>query len=694
MNKKTIFFSISVLAILPVAVHAVTPRQSISDTLRLDELVVNAARTETKLRELPVSVSLFNTQQVEMLGAQTLNEMTALAPNFYMADYGSKLTSPIYIRGIGSRINSPSVGMYVDNVPYFEKSAFSFDFFDIYRIELLRGPQGTQYGRNTMGGLINIVTKSPDIYQGTDLTLQAGSYGTYWLGASHYAKPSDAFAYSLSINYRHQDGFFNNEFLNKKVDLLDSYGFRNRLIFKANERLGFENILSFERSNQGGYPYAVFDAATQKMNPVSYNQESGYDRDLLSDALVIKYDGGKYELRSVSSYQYLNDKQYVDQDFIKDSIYFVVQKQKQHTFSQEFTVRSKGVKPYNWLFGLSGFTQLFDTETNLDTYTSKLKSDKQYDHVIAGGALFHESLIRNFFLKNLNLTAGIRIDTEKDKLGYIYNLSTKGVGKLITDTVYPALKGTEILPKVALNYVFGNTNIYSTVTRGYKTGGFNSTFERPEDLTFKPEYSWNYELGAKAILLNNKLFVEGSLFYIDWKDQQIYQTVPSGKGSMLKNAGHTVSKGFEFSAKALPFADVEITLNYGYTYATFISNTLNKTTDYSGNFIPYIPRNTVAAQLQKTFRISKPDFFEKIILAVSYKGTGEIYWNEANSLKQDFYGLLDGRISFVRKNIKFDIWGSNLTETEYNVFYFEALGRKYLQPGKPLQMGVKLAVNF
>jgi outer membrane receptor protein involved in Fe transport len=221
---------------------------------------------------------------------------------------------------VGSRINSPSVGLYVDHIPYFEKAAFNFDFFDISRIEVLRGPQGTQYGRNTMGGIVNILTKSPLNYQGTDVNIQAGTYGSYLLNVGHYAKSNERFAYSLSLNYRHNDGFFTNDFLNKKVDLLDSYGMRNRLIWNVTDRFSIENILSFERSIQGGYPYAVYNEATGKAEQIRYNQESGYDRDLLSDALLLKYKADNYTLTSTTSYQYLSDKQSIDQDFTVDSI--------------------------------------------------------------------------------------------------------------------------------------------------------------------------------------------------------------------------------------------------------------------------------------------------------------------------------------------------------------------------------------
>lgn len=664
------------------------------DTVALTEIVVQASRDQSKLKSLSSSVSVINSKQIETLGISTLTDVTSTVANLFMPDYGSKLTSPIYIRGVGSRINSPSVGLYVDHIPYFEKAAFNFDFFDISRIEVLRGPQGTQYGRNTMGGIVNILTKSPLNYQGTDVNIQAGTYGSYLLNVGHYAKSSERFAYSLSLNYRHNDGFFTNDFLNKKVDLLDSYGMRNRLIWNVTDRFSIENILSFERSIQGGYPYAVYNEATGKAEQIRYNQESGYDRDLLSDALLLKYKADNYTLTSTTSYQYLSDKQSIDQDFTVDSLYFVIQGQKQNMISQELTIQSNGKKKLNWIFGAYGFAQQFDNQVNVNTYKAKTETTKKYDHTIAGGALFHQSTLNDFPVRNMNITAGIRLDTETDQLGYQYDRIRNGIFASLADTTYTALNSIQILPKLAVNYKLNNTNLYALISRGYKTGGFNSTFERPEDLTFDPEHSWNYEVGVKSSIFENRLFVEGSLFYIDWKNQQIYQATPSGTGSMLKNAGHSVSKGVELSLNTASIQGFELMASYGYTDATFISNMLSSTADYSGNYIPYVPKNTVAAQLKKTVEINNSILLNRIVMSLLYKGTGSIYWDDKNSHSQDFYNLLDARISFVRKNVQFDFWGTNLTSAVYESFYFEALGKKYIQNGKPLQAGVKLSVKF
>jgi len=666
--------------------------EMISDTL--GDVIIQASKDNSTLREIPAAVSIISAKTIFDNGISSISDVTAIVPNFYMPDYGSKLTSPLYIRGIGSRINAPSVGLYVDHVPYFEKAAFDFDFFDIERIEVLRGPQGTQYGRNTMGGIVNVVTKSPLDYQGTNFNLMHGTYGTYSFNAGHYGKINDALGYSFAVNYLHNDGFYRNTFLNNTVDKLNSFGLRNRLIWKLSDRLSIENIANYEKSNQGGYPYALYNDSLKKAGEVRYNQYSTYNRNLFSDALVLNYNANSFNFLSTTSYQYLRGDQAIDQDFTVDSVYFVLQNQTQNMFSQEMLIRSKGAKKYNWLFGAYGFMQQFNDEVNVETYKTKTALLKQYDHRIMGYAFFHQSSINDLFIENLSLTGGIRIDSENDLMGYYYDKNVKGLVTNLADTVYPALKSFEILPKLALNYKFRTNNFYAVIARGYKTGGFNTTFERPEDLTFAPEFSWNYEAGAKTSLLNNKLYADFALFYIDWKNQQIYQTVPSGRGSMLKNAGHSVSKGFETSIRTQFIKNIDFMISYGYTHATFISNVVNATKNYNGKFVPFVPRHTLAVQSGKTFEMKNTSIIDKLKVNLLYRGAGEIFWSEENSHKQPFYGVLDARISLIRKSWQFDFWGSNVLNTAYETFYFESLGNKYVQMNKPLQLGVSLSLKL
>lgn len=662
--------------------------------IELGEIVIKASKDNITYKSIPASVSVISLKNIEDNEIRSLNDISGSAPNFFMPEYGSKLTSPVYIRGIGSRINSPSVGLYVDNVPYFEKAAFDFDFFDIKRIEVLRGPQGTLFGRNTMGGIVNIITTSPIDYQGTHLNLSLGNYGTRSINTGHYAKINNKLGYSLALNYLHNDGFYTNKYTSEQVDKLNSYGFRTRLIYELADKLTIENIAGFESSRQGGYPYSLYNDSLDIAEEINYNQYSSYDRKLFSDAMLIKYSADKFDLVATTSYQYLNDQQDIDQDFTPDSLYFISQKQKQNMLSQELIVRSKGNKRYNWLLGGYAFYQAFDNGVDVDVYQSNMNYYKAYDHKINGLAFFHQSSIADFLIKNLTLTGGIRLDYEKDILTYQYDRTLNGMFENLTDTVYPSLNSLEIIPRFALNYKIKNSNFYAVVARGYKTGGFNSTFERPEDLTFDPEYSWNYEVGIKTPLFKNLIYADLALFYIDWRNQQIYQTVPSGRGSMLKNAGHSSSKGGELSLKTMPLKGFEFMLSYGYTKAVFLSNVVNSVIDYNNKYLPYIPRNTVAFQAGKTIKIQNFRILDLIKLNLMYRGAGEIFWNEENNHKQSYYGLLDGKVSFSRKSLQFDIWAKNILNTQYDSFYFEALGNKYVQTGKPMQVGLNLSVKF
>ena len=660
----------------------------------LGEVTVVASRSNARFKDIPASVSLVSSRAIVESGVKTLSAITGITPNVFMPDYGSKLTAPIYIRGVGSKINAPSVGLYVDRVPYFEKAAFAFDFFDIEQIEVLRGPQGTLYGRNTMGGIINVITKSPMSYQGTSLNLSAGTYGAYSVTAGHYAKPSKSFAYSLAASYLHNDGFYKNTYAGSMVDGLGSFGLRNRLIWNAGSKLSFENIASFERSRQGAYPYSLLDAATGTVAPIKYNEYSFYNRNLFSDAVVARYSGSGIEVLSTTAYQYLSDHQAIDQDFSELSVNFVHQLQKQNMVSQELILRSKSDTRIAWLVGAYGFAQFFDNHVNVATYAKSQNDLKWYLHDIMGFALFQQVTVKDILLKRLNLTFGLRLDAEKDVLDYRYDVVAGGATSSKEDVVYPSQKTLKLLPKVALGYSVGDVSFYGAFSTGYKTGGFNSTFERPEDLQFGPEKSKNYEVGVKSPLFSKLLYGDVALFYIDWDNQQISQSTPSGRGSMLKNAGKSRSRGVEASLLLTPIAGFDASLSYGYTDASFVRYIVNGKTDYSGNYIPYVPAHSLGIQVGKVFVLPSNSLLSSVRFGLTYRGAGKVYWTDSNSHAQSYYGVVDGRVSFIRKGVQLDLWGKNLTDNSFESFYFEMGSKKFVQMGKPLQLGVTLSLKL
>jgi outer membrane receptor protein involved in Fe transport len=423
---------------------------------------------------------------------------------------------------------------------------------------------------------------------------------------------------------------------------------------------------------------------------------------MIANSIILKYDLPGVSINSTSSYHYFDDYQAIDQDFTPASLVFVTQDQRHHMVSQELIVKPHFSEKYSWVAGVFLFRQTLDKGVNLDYGADGIamfrlpgptSTRKTYDSPTSGAALFHQSTVSDFLLRGVSLTAGIRLDFEKSVLDHEYFRTINGNTTQVTEFV-SELDFFELMPRLSIGYSPGDDhNIYFTVSKGYKTGGFNSTFEREEDRSFEPEVSWNYEAGLRSVLAGNRLYGDVSLFYIDWRNQQIYQTVPSGQGSMLKNAGRSVSKGVELSLTALlPFGS-EAIISYGFTDARFTSHRVSETVDHTGNYIPFVPASTFSGSVNKSIDF-KSRFINTMSMGVSYKGTGSIYWNEANSSKQDYYGLLGGRLALTKGDVTVELWGKNLTNASYHAFRFDALGNSYVQFGRPMLIGFDLKIRI
>ncbi len=695
--------SFSLIIFLLLSLWTISAQPVPKDTLKnykLDEVIIQSPKYNRPLFDIPASASMIPERMIETGRIENLTDVSSVIPNFFMPDYGSKLTSPVYIRGVGNRINTPSVGLYVDEIPYFEKAAFNFDFYDIERIEVLRGPQGTLYGRNAMGGLIHVTTNRPGREQKTTLSVDYGNFNQVRTNITHTQPLGKSWSVLGSLNQRHNNGFYENMHTGSEVDRLNSYSGKLKVHFNPSKKFQALGNLQYEDSRQGGYPYALFNVDENRAGKISYDKESIYNRKLLSGGLNLTYAMPSLTLRAVSSLQTLDDQQEIDQDFTPQDMYFVTQLQQMQMAAQEITLESDKGQTYSWLLGMFGFHQMMDKSVTLhygEVLLAKMNNTtaywytKTYDHINSGAALFHQSTLN---LGALTLTAGFRFDYEKATMDYADDRYINGSGPNRNEAFSSSMDFQEILPKVALQYHINSHLVpYATVAKGYNPGGFNSTFEREEDRSFDPEHSWNYEAGLKGKWLQQRIYANVALFFIDWSNQQIYQAVPSGNGSMLTNAGVSESKGFEVEVKALPLQNLETWVTFGYNEATFIDYKKNENEDYSGNYLPYVPRLSFNTGGNYQFSVRWP-WIDRVRLHLSYQGFGKHYWHESNTAYQPFYGLLNHRISLEKRNISLSFWSKNLLNTTYNSFYFQALNNAYVQVGKPTTLGVMLKVTF
>ncbi len=525
--KKALLILVLMLGCTALAAEEISIE--LEDSVRtrdIDEVVVvSSSKENTKLRRQPVAVSLLGADDLEQRGIKSVKGASAIVPNFYMPDYGSRLTSAVYIRGIGSRMNTPAVGLYVDGVPCIDKSGYDFRFLDVERVDVLRGPQSTLYGRNAMGGLIRIHTADPLKHEGTDVKVGAYTRGG---GASAafatYVKPSSRMAFSIGGYGESREGFFKNSHTGETADGSNGAGAKFRLAYLPTDALRIDLTASYEHSDEDACPY-FYEGSTSgtelypaAVGRITSNRPSTYRRDLLNTGLNLRWTMPKFTLTSTTGYQHLGDRLFMDQDFISADIFTLTQKQRMNTISEELTLAGKLGKHWEWTTGAFVAHQALSTSCPIDFYADGVAFlNGQFAGIFSGNqgmppmslrltgeglpfrsemhtpstnaALFHQSGIKDLFVEGLSLTLGLRVDYDHRKLQLKswtaspvdYNFSMPMARVDADMQAEPKQSGTtnehsfQFLPKVALQYELPESlgNIYATAAKGYRSGGYN-----------------------------------------------------------------------------------------------------------------------------------------------------------------------------------------------------------------------------
>lgn len=720
----------------------------------LDELDVVAVKGHTNYRLRPLAGNHISAARAENLGVVGVKGMSDVVPNFYVPDYGSRITSSIYVRGIGARMDQPAVGLTVDNVGIMSKDAYDFDIADISSMEMLRGPQSSLFGRNTMTGMINIRTLTPWEYQGWRSTVMVGLRSLFKFNLGWYHQFSDKGAMSASGNFYRYGGKFINEYNGKTVDKEVYGGMRVKNYYNPTDAVKISNVISFSLLRQGGYAYESVETGV-----ISYNDTCFYRRFLLTDGLSVSASLPKgLTLMSVTTLQYIHDNMTLDQDFLPLSYFTLTQKKRETSLTEDLMLKGEAAGgSYHWMAGVYGFFRnqkmaapVTFKETGIEKLIVQHRNDANPHYPIrwdgtemplysnfkmpsGGFAVYHES---RYELGDWNFSAGIRMDYEHVRLNYDsycnsgYTMYSNPSGQLPMSSdateyrkvpVKIDMSGSltnhylQVSPKVSAIYnlkSLSGSNLYATIGKGFKAGGFNtqmfsdvlqqklmefmglaSQYSIEQIVSYKPEKSWSFEIGSHLNLLNSKMRLDLSIFYIDCRDQQL-TVFPPGQttGRLMTNAGKTRSFGGEITFDYNPVKTLNLMATYGFTNAKFLKF-VNGNENYKGKHVPYAPSNTLFLQATYLQSVSsKNQYF--IELSANFNGAGNIYWNEANTLRQNFYGLLGASIAYKAPKWSLELWGNNLTNTRYSTFYFLSMGNEFLQRGKPIQMGVTVRAHF
>ena len=833
MMKKSIL-SFCVFTLLPISASA----EELTDTSKvvdLDEVTIVAQpKEQARLRLQPLSSNVFGSQQLQQLNVHDLSQLSQYVPSFVMPAYGSRLTSSMYVRGIGSRINNPAVGVYYDNIPLMSKSAFNNHFYMLDRVDILRGPQGTLYGQNTEGGLVRVYSKNPMNYQGTDIRLGIGN-GLYRnVEVAHYHRPSERLAFTVAGFYSGLKGFINNQNFDEKNDRSLEAGGKVRLIFAPTQKLKLDWTADYQHVNQNGFGYGEFgqsyydsgfpgsaplstvftdvqDPATTIMN--------GYKRNMLNTGLNISYNTEKLLFTSTTSYQFLQDRMLMDQDYMAPDYLRLEQRQKQNAITQEFVLRSHDTSRWQHATGLFGSYQWLHTDAPVnfgDAITGPISNaitnamrgamrqaiyprmyqqmyEQMLQQIMSQGmpeavaqasaakgaqmaaenavekaiqgvnmtaemavpesfktpsmnlAVFHESNI--LLTDRFKLTLGLRFNVDKVKIEYdalAYMNMTGGTAERqatyhLTSRVADSRQKTytQLLPKLGLTYSLDENlgNVYALVSKGYRSGGYNiqmfsdilqtDLFAHQQDamrgdydvehtaqnydninetIAYKPEESWNYEIGTHLNLFGGKAHFDLALYYMQIRNQQLSQMSPtSNYGRIMVNAGKSHTLGLETTLRGRAIDNrLDWAVTYAFTQAKFdeytYSTMMTAIRDgmhtyeekYDGNYVPFVPQHAFSAMAD--YHIGK------FTIGANVAGQGKTWWDEANTFDQKLYATLGAHADYDFGPVIVTLWGRNLTDTKYNTFAVQSSAaggtRYFAQRANPLQFGLDVNIHF
>ncbi len=682
-------------------------------TLTLDELVVSAEKQDAKLQQVAGSITAIPARQVREYRLWDVKDISGIVPNLNSANSGDyrNVTS---IRGIATTSYEQAVATYIDGVNQFSLDTYIPQLLDVERIEVLRGPQGTLYGRNAMGGVINIITRKPT--NATEVYAEA-SFGNYhqqrYLLSAKTPLIKDKLYLGVSGLWDSRNGYYTNEFNGKDFDNQQRFSGNYYLSYTPGARFSATlNVKHQQNANKGAFPLnADKDDALQNPFLLNQNAVATMKDNVLNASLSLKYTATSFRLQSISAWQ-TNARIYqspIDGDFSPlDAIAIVNNYGKPFNhvkvFTQEFRLQSRDLVDHQlrWNAGLFFFHQ--DNPTRQGTYFGQdagLLGIPDTDFTVINnnlgkntGAAVYGQLNWPISSK-LELIAGLRYDYEQRKLTVSGEYEKSGSSfQTQPDTSASANFGA-VSPKAGLQYTIdASKTLYLLYSRGYRVGGFTplgSDPSQPPLAHYDPEFSNNIELGFKQAWANQKIRLNATLFYTFVNNVQTPTLILPDAVTVIRNAGKLNSKGLELELAATAAKGLELILNGGFTDAKYSELTIPKDgqpVNYAGNKQIFTPAYTTLAVAQYTYPVSQET---KLVARMEARLFGKQYFDLANAISQDAYGLLNARAGVSWKKTELFLWARNLTNTTY-ISYGYDFGGVHL--GNPRTYGATISVKL
>lgn len=676
--------------------------------LTLSPIVVTAEKREQPLQDVPSSVTALDATAIKDENITNIRQASFYAPNLFIQQFTPPRESFPFIRGIGSGQNNPAVTTYIDGVPQLSFSTSNIQLVDIDRIEFVRGPQGTLYGRDTLGGVINIYTLQPGDTTHGDLQASGGNYALQdYRGGIRGPIEQGKLYYAFAGGYQSRDGYSYNGVTGHDLDSVNELFGRFELRYTPTPDWDLRLTLNGERDADGDFPLYDLDSLRHTPNRVEHDYVGEAHRNIDQIAFNAIFHGEDVDFTSVTALQYWNSKELTDLDETQFDLLRRSNREQERNFIEEVRLLSPNDKPirisdnvaFHWITGMLLFATGDEPHVGDITRSATVSQGAPVPFTSFNNASL-DSVGVGFYGQGtftlwdkLDLTIGGRVDYEHQSA----DLDNFTVPPLTPATSTSLDKDyTEFAPRFEADYHWTrNLMSYANIAEGYKAGGFNATAPSTATTAFGPERSWSYEIGQKSVLLDNRLRINADLFYINWRKIQLDTPnllVPSE--FYISNNGEAHSEGIEAEGDYQLLTNLDVFAGFGFTHARFDSGVQPDGASAKGKRVPDAPETTWDVGVQYGLPLEHDWRF---YVRPEVIGVGPYSYDVTNIAGQSAYILTNIRLGVTDGRWRVEGFIDNMFNIKYVpiAYQFPLAPSGYVgESGDPITFGVTVGYTF